>query len=313
MQAVESVAETVDTSKIIGSLFTTQELLMICHFSCGATSAIATALALKEDPSAEIIYADTGAEHPDNWRFLEDCERVLFKKKVTVLKSDKFKNLYDMLEKKNHISFFNGAECTGVLKRNVIQEYLGDRLVMEEHVYGYDTGELPRIERFKANNEEIKLRLPLIEHNLSHANCLALLQKFEIEIPTMYKLGYKHSNCIGCVKARDNLGYWQAIKEDFPDIFEWMAKHERRVGAIDEKTGQPKGFAINRVTRNGERRRLYLDEFDDTIKAKRDLEIACGYSCGNVAEVLGAGRSEPQEERREIDSIFGWLTGGQDA
>ena len=47
---------------------------MICHFSCGATSAIATAIALKEDPTAEVVYADTGSEHPDNMRFLKDCE-----------------------------------------------------------------------------------------------------------------------------------------------------------------------------------------------------------------------------------------------
>ncbi len=45
----------------------------IAHFSCGATSAIATALAIKQYDECEIIYADTGSEPPDNERFMNDC------------------------------------------------------------------------------------------------------------------------------------------------------------------------------------------------------------------------------------------------
>lgn len=280
---------------------------MICHFSCGATSAIATALALKEDPEAEIIYADTGAEHPDNQRFLKDCEDVIFKKKVTVLKHPDYKDLYDHLEKNECVAFIGGAKCTSDLKKKVIVDYLGERLVTEEHVYGYDTGEIPRIERYKANNPEIKLRLPLIEHNLSKPNCLSLLQYFEVEIPEPYKMGYDHSNCLGCVKA-SNLPYWAAIREDFPDVFEWMAKHERRIGAIDTDTGKRKGATINKRYINGERHRLFLDELPEDIKPRRDFEISCGYSCGNVAEILTAGR-RAVKDREEVDSVFEWLTG----
>lgn len=278
---------------------------MIIHFSCGATSAIAGALALKKDPNAELIYADTGAEHPDNWRFLEDCEKKLFHKKVTVLKHPDFKDLYDLLEKKNHMSFRNGAECTLRLKKQVTRDYLGIRLLEEDHVFGFDTAELDRIEKYKNNNPEMKILTPLIDYCLSHANCLALLNKFDIEIPKMYQLGYKHSNCIGCVKARDSVKYWQAIKEDFPDVFDWMAKHERRVGAIDKKTGKPKGFSLNRVTRNKKKYKVWLDQWPEGIKADRSMEISCGYSCGNVGEIL-EGRKDV-DDRPEIDSIFDWL------
>lgn len=277
---------------------------MIIHFSCGATSAIAGAIALKSNPDAEIIYADTGAEHPDNWRFLADCERVLFKKKVTVLKHPDYKDLYDLLIKDNVMSFQKGAPCTLKLKKEVIRDYLGERLLTDKHVYGFDTGELPRIELYKNNNPEIQIILPLIDHGLSKANCLALLQRFGIDIPEMYKLGYEHSNCIGCVKARDSVGYWEGIRQDFPDIFSWMAKHERRVGAIDEQTGKPKGFCLNRRTRKGVREKVWLDKWPDDIKPKRELEISCGYSCGNVSAII--------EDRiivkdREIDSVFGWM------
>jgi len=277
---------------------------MICHFSCGATSAIATALALREDPNSEIIYADTGAEHPDNARFMADCERVIFHKEVTVLRHADYSDLYEYLRKHKRIAFVHGAPCTTDLKKGVIREYLGDRLLEEEHVYGYDIGEIKRIDRYKKNNPEIMLRLPLLDHGLSKANCLALLVKFGIDIPEMYKLGYGHSNCIGCVKA-ENLAYWAAIREDFPDIFEWMARHERRIGAIGDD-GKPRGAAINKRYISGQRHRLFLDELPESIAPKRDVEISCGYSCGIVAGMLGADRNLA-DGLESVDQIFDWL------
>lgn len=43
---------------------------VISWFSCGAASAIATKLS----PDAVPVYCETGAEHPGNERFLEQCE-----------------------------------------------------------------------------------------------------------------------------------------------------------------------------------------------------------------------------------------------
>lgn len=47
----------------------------VCWFSAGAASAIATKLMLCDDPDAIIAYCETGAEHPDNERFVADCVR----------------------------------------------------------------------------------------------------------------------------------------------------------------------------------------------------------------------------------------------
>ena len=54
---------------------------IIGWFSCGAASAVAVKLT-----RALPVYCDTGAEHPDNIRFLADCERW-FGLKVERLKS----------------------------------------------------------------------------------------------------------------------------------------------------------------------------------------------------------------------------------
>ena len=44
----------------------------------------------------------------------------------------------------------------------------------------------------------------------------------------MYRLGYTNANCIGCVKG--GKGYWNKIREDFPEIFKQTAELERKAG-----------------------------------------------------------------------------------
>ena len=62
----------------------------VAWFSCGAASAVAAKLALLEYSDLEIVYQDTGAEHPDNKRFLSDCEDW-FGAEIRVIKSKEFK------------------------------------------------------------------------------------------------------------------------------------------------------------------------------------------------------------------------------
>ena len=247
------------------------------HFSCGATSAVAGWLTCR-DYDTEVIYADTASEHPDNMRFLLDCEEKLFNgQKVKILKSSKYFDIFDVFERHRFLSGPAGAKCTTEMKKKPIRDYLGSRIMTELQVFGYDTGEAGRIERFRQNNPEVNLKLPLIERGLSKADCLSILIDKGIELPAMYKLGYSNSNCIGCVKG--SLKYWAAIKIDFPEIFDWYAKFERQIGA-ELPDGTRKGGAINKRYVKGERVRVFLDELPDDIKPGRDLDISCGYSCG---------------------------------
>src|SRR6266571_3496211 len=64
---------------------------IVCHFSCGAASAVATKLTLMEHSPANvaIINAFIQEEHSDNRRFLADCERW-FGQPVTVLRDEKY-------------------------------------------------------------------------------------------------------------------------------------------------------------------------------------------------------------------------------
>ena len=60
---------------------------IVCHFSCGAASAVATKLALGLYGAGEIVIynAFIEEEHEDNRRFLADCEKW-FGHPITVLR-----------------------------------------------------------------------------------------------------------------------------------------------------------------------------------------------------------------------------------
>lgn len=255
----------------------------VCHFSCGSTSAVATYLMLKEygPKNVDIIYADPGAEHPDNMRFLKECEEKLFKKKVTILRSKKYKHIREVFEDRRFLASPAGAPCTTEMKKIPIRDYLGFRLHEEVQILGFDYSdkEIKRLERWKQNNPDVVVRAPLIEQKLTKKYCLEFIDKREIKLPEMYLLGFPNANCVGCVKA-ENLSYWALIRDKFPEDFKWYAEFERKIGAKDEN-GVPRGAAINKRYIKGERHRLFLDELPESQKIRGMIpDFHCGYSCG---------------------------------
>ncbi|MGC3891248.1 hypothetical protein [Pseudomonas urmiensis] len=64
---------------------------IVCQFSCGAASAVATKLALAEYGSThdvQIINAFLANEHEDNRRFAQECE-AWFGQPITVRRNEK--------------------------------------------------------------------------------------------------------------------------------------------------------------------------------------------------------------------------------
>jgi len=196
---------------------------IVCWFSCGAASAVATKIALSESKGKEIIiaYTEVAEEHPDNKRFLADCEEW-FGQKIEILGNDKYKrSIYGVFEK-SFIRTPKGASCTRELKKRVRQRF---EKPTDRQVFGYTAEEQTRLDRFIDANNDVDIWTPLIDKGLGKEDCLAMLKNADIELPAMYKLGYHNNNCIGCVKG--GMGYWNKIKIDFPEHFDRMAKLER--------------------------------------------------------------------------------------
>ena len=197
---------------------------VVVWFSCGAASAVAAMLTLRVRPEAHLVYCDTGSEHLDNARFLRDCEKWL-EKKVIVLRSKRYENIWDVFKQGKYLSGPKGALCTTEMKKVPRFEF---QRADDIHVFGYTADEEDRYETFLRNNPDADIRVPLIAKRLRKNDCIAIINRAGIKIPEMYRLGYENNNCVGCVKG--GAGYWNKIRKDFPYVFWNMADIEREIG-----------------------------------------------------------------------------------
>jgi hypothetical protein len=244
---------------------------VVCWFSCGAASACATKLALKKWPNAVVAYCAStlSTEHPDNGRFLNDCERW-FGRPVQKLYADKYADIWDVFRRTKWLVGVQGARCTTELKKLVRRKF---ERPDDIQVFGFDASESHRADRFRGNNPATDIRTPLIDAGINKAACLRMLDKAGIELPAMYRLGYRNNNCIGCVKGQ--AGYWNKIRIDFPEVFNRMARMEREVGAAICKT-EP----IDPTTGKRQRIPVYLDELDPNAgRYEGEPAIQCGVLC----------------------------------
>jgi len=242
---------------------------VLAWFSCGDASAVAAKLACdKHGASCEVCYCDTFAyEHPDNRRFLSDIEKWLGRP-ITILHSDDYKDIYDVFNRTRWLVGVGGARCTTELKKNVRIAY---QRPDDIHVFGFTADEQHRVDRFHAENPDLRAEFPLIEHGVTKTDCHAMIREAGIELPAMYRLGYQNNNCIGCVKGQS--GYWNKIRRDFPEAFERMAKMERKLNAaICKKEGVTNGKRW--------RKRVFLDELPpDAGRYDEEPDIECGVLC----------------------------------
>ena len=241
---------------------------IVCWFSCGAASAVATKLAIAENAGKlplVIAYTEVMEEHPDNKRFLAECEKW-FGQEIVILGNDYYKRSIYETFKTSAMNIRGAAPCTRVLKKQVRERYeqVGDR-----QVFGYTAEEQQRYDRFIDANNEVDVWVPLIEKGLNKVDCLAMLQNAGIDLPEMYKLGYLNNNCIGCVKG--GMGYWNKIRVDFPEQFDRMAKLER--------------FKKQTIFKD-----RYLDELKPTDgNYPKEPDIECSIFCQMAEQDIVAG------------------------
>lgn len=201
---------------------------IVCQFSCGAASAVATKLALaRYGDRVLIVNAFIEEEHEDNRRFSVDCERW-FGRPIVNLRDTKYDaSAIKVFETVGYIKGPRGAACTSRIKRGLLRtfEQPGDVLVL-----GYTAEEQERYDDWLSDWPDRKIIAPLIERGLTKEDCKAMVERAGIKLPEMYLLGYENANCIGCVKG--GLGYFRAVREDFPAQFERLAKAEDKVAAL---------------------------------------------------------------------------------
>lgn len=248
---------------------------VVCRFSCGAASAVATKLALRKYDRERVVItnSDPGSEHPDNRRFLADCRRW-FNAPIIELPKGKYADTWAVWEGERFITSHQGAPCTGFLKREPAYAFARPDDIM---IFGYtaDKQDVDRATRLRAQNFEVIIETPLIDAGLTKADCLAMVERAGIALPAMYLLGYHNNNCIGCCKG--GMGYWNKIRRDFPAVFERMAALQRHLGS---------GSAL---WREGDGTPILLDTLDPT-RGNHDDEPKgeCSLLCYSAEQDLEA-------------------------
>ena len=233
--------------------------MKVAWFSAGVTSAVATYYALEEYEEVEPVFIETGSHHPDNSRFIQECEKW-YNRPIKVIQHNTFKDIYDVFRARKFINSPYGAPCTLVLKKEVRMEF-ERRNEVDNQFFGfeYEEREIARASRFSRDFPHTNAIFPLISKKLNKRDCIGILEENDIELPMMYRLGYSNNNCIGCVKG--GMGYFNKVRGDFPEVFEATPRMERVVGAS----------CINGV---------FLDELDPTRgRMSEPLVEPCGVFC----------------------------------
>jgi hypothetical protein len=236
-------------------------LRTVVWFSCGAASAVAAKLAVeKYKDNCTVVYCNTlASEHPDNARFFKDVACWLGRP-ISVISSEQYESVDDVFMQTRYMAGLNGARCTVEMKKVPRKKF---QKPDDLHIFGLTADEKPRIERFTQEHPELDLEWNLLEAGLTKDDCLKRISEVGIVLPTMYRLGYRNNNCLGCVKAT-SAKYWNMTRRDFPEVFERRARQSRELNV--------------RLTRvRGQR--IFLDELPADYMAGGLENISCGPDC----------------------------------
>lgn len=240
---------------------------ILCWFSCGAASAVATKKTLEYYGGHHDVIpvcCDTRpSEHSDNYRFSADCERW-FGKPIVYIRNPQYETVDDVFERTRYMAGVAGARCTTELKKIPRLQFAKPD---DTHVFGFTFDERARLRGFVMRNPELTLKWFLVEHGIRKVDCYTELQRAGIILPAMYLLGFDNNNCPGCVKA-SSPWYWDMVRTHFPAVFKRRCEQSRALGV--------------RLVEIKHHVRIFLDELPPGPFKKRGKKenLSCGPECG---------------------------------
>jgi hypothetical protein len=234
----------------------------VIQFSTGIGSAIA-AIRIAELHGTDnlvLLFADTTAEDPDNYRFGQDVAAYLGLTLTVVCDG---RDPWQLFDDQSYLGNSRVAPCTYHLKIKPCRQWLTahappDRSILYVGLDADPAARRPDADRAPAIARGWKpwtVRFPLLEdgHSLTKAQLLAESRARGIEPPAMYADGFAHANCGGaCV--RGGAAAWRRLLAVHPDRF---ARAEEREQHHRARRGD---VAILRRTRNKVARPFPLSE-----------------------------------------------------
>jgi len=184
--------------------------------------------------NVRIIFIDTRNEDEDTYRFKIDCEKW-YGCKIETISSKEYNSIEEVWDKYLSLNVATGAICSTELKRRVREQWQKENKWVSQ-AFGFDLKEAKRAISMTFNYPEVKAVYPLLFYGLLKKDCAKIVQDAGIVLPRMYQLGFQNNNCFqtGCVQG--GIGYWQLMRELFPDKFYKMAMKEHE---LTNRKGSP--------------------------------------------------------------------------
>jgi PP-loop superfamily ATP-utilizing enzyme len=211
---------------------------VIAWWSGGITSAVTCKICIDTYgvENVRVVFIDTFNEDEDTYRFKKDCQKWYGLKIETItLIGDKYKSIQDVWFRHKSLNVSNGAVCSSELKRNVREKWQVKN-EYDAQAFGFEIDEINRAKAMKLNHPKSKPIFPLLLFGFSKKDCISIVEEAGIVVPRMYSLGFHNNNCFktGCVQG--GIGYWQKIRDEYPDKFEAMAEVEHK---LTDMKGKP--------------------------------------------------------------------------
>jgi len=255
----------------------------IVFFSSGIASWVAARRVVERFGANDtiLVFADTGIEDQDNYRFLYEgakdtgAELVYLKDGRTpwdVFKDDRF------------LGNTRLATCSKRLKQEVCRRYI-DGLDCEFILYlGIDGMESHRIPAIRKGYEPYVVDFPLCwDPWLTRDQYFQLAAQRGLKPPRLYELGFSHANCGGfCVKAGHTA--FITLLANFPERYGFHEKKEQEMREYLNKD-----ISILRDRRGGKTKPLTMKVFREA-KSAADLGLdfddwsTCGCFLGDEDE-----------------------------
>lgn len=181
------------------------------------------------------IFIDTKNEDDDTYRFKEDCEHFYGKEIETITAIGKrYENIQEVWIKHKSLNVAHGAICSSELKMRVRKEWEKTNEYTHQ-AFGFDSKEVKRATALRLNHPLTKPIFPLLFYGYTKQECINIFNDYNVQIPITYGLGFQNNNCFktGCVQG--GIGYWQKMRDEYPDKFDAMANMEHKLTDLKGK------------------------------------------------------------------------------
>lgn len=210
--------------------------LHIVQFSSGIGSWVTARRVAKKHGTEDLVllFADTRAEHPDNYRFLHDAARDVGVTPTIVADG---RTPQEVMWDVRFIGNTRVSPCTHLLKQDPCRNWLEANADPGDSVLyvGIDWSEMHRIPDISRKWAPWPVEYPMCDAPyLDKEQMIALARFRSVKPPAMYALGFQHANCGGaCIKAGQR--QWKQLLQVDPDTFaSWEGWEQKMRGEVGD-------------------------------------------------------------------------------